>query len=114
MFDKRMVEMEKSIESLKRLLPFLMKKFLEHWYSLTAIIVDWDKSRVYLVHLGENVIQLDNWKEDRFTHMMAQLWQELEKKEALENLQEFVQEHIKATPHSNVIVEANTMTDKLW
>jgi hypothetical protein len=56
MFDKRMVEMEKSIESLKRLLPFLMKKFLEHWYSLTAIIVDWDKSRVYLVHLGENVI----------------------------------------------------------
>jgi hypothetical protein len=46
--------------------------------------------------------------------MMAQLWQELEKKEALENLQEFVQEHIKATPHSNVIVEANTMTDKLW
>ena len=56
MFDKRMVEMEKRIESLKRLLPFLMKKFLEHWYSLTAIIVDWDKSRVYLVHLGENVI----------------------------------------------------------
>jgi hypothetical protein len=29
------------------------------------------------VQLGEKVIQLDNWKEERFTWMMAQLHQEL-------------------------------------
>jgi hypothetical protein len=66
------------------------------------VMADWDKHRVQLVHLGEKVIQLDSWQEDRLTQMMAQLQQELvEKEEALEKLQAIVQEHqgSKATFH---------------
>jgi hypothetical protein len=33
-------------------------------------MTDWDKHRVKLVHLGEKVIQLDGWKEDRLMQMM--------------------------------------------
>jgi hypothetical protein len=59
-------------------------------------MADWDKHRVQLVHLGEKVIQLDRWQEDRLTQMMTQLQQELaEKEEALAKLQATVQEHRK-------------------
>jgi hypothetical protein len=42
---------------------------------------DWDKNRVQLVQLGEKVIQLDNWQEERFTQMMAQVAPRIGKKE---------------------------------
>jgi hypothetical protein len=35
--------------------------------SFTTIMTDWDKSRVQLVHLGEKVIHMDNWKDGKFT-----------------------------------------------
>jgi hypothetical protein len=64
-------------------------------------MVDWDKSRVQLVQLGEKVIQMDIWQEDKLTQMMAQLHQELEEKEeALEKLQAVVQETKEAKPPS--------------
>jgi hypothetical protein len=57
------------------------KKFEECQDSLTAVRTDWDKHRAQLVYLGEKVIQMDNWQEDRFMQMMMQLQQELEEKE---------------------------------
>jgi hypothetical protein len=57
---------------------FSDKVFVESWFLLC---------RAQLVQLGEKVIQLDRWKEDKLTQMMTQLQKELaEKEEALENL----------------------------
>jgi predicted nuclease with TOPRIM domain len=67
MFDQRMEEMEKNLETSAKLLPLLKKKFDECQDSLTTVMVDWDKHRVQLVHLGEKVIQMDSWQEDRLT-----------------------------------------------
>jgi len=49
----------------------LEKKFVERQNSITVVMENWDKNRVHLVHLGENVIQLDNWQENRCTKMMT-------------------------------------------
>jgi chromosome segregation ATPase len=87
MFNQRMKEMEKHMDTSTKLLPFLKKKFEEHMDTLTMVMTDWDKYIAQLAHLGEKVIQLDRWKEDRLTQMLAQLQQELvEKEEALEKL----------------------------
>jgi hypothetical protein len=73
------------------------------------VMAYWDKRKLKLVHLGEKVAQLDNCKEDRFTQIMTHLQQELAEKEALENLQETVQENKKENPPSTVTFEASTM-----
>jgi hypothetical protein len=44
-------------------------------------MIDWDKYIVQLSHLGEKVIKIDSWQEERLTQIMPQLHQELEKKE---------------------------------
>ena len=73
MFNKRMAEMEKNLETSTKLFPLLKKKFEERQDTLTAVMTDWDKYKAQLAHLGEKVIQLDSWKEDRLTQMMMQL-----------------------------------------
>jgi hypothetical protein len=114
MFNKRMEEMEKHIETSTKLFPFLKKKFEECQDTLTMVMTDWDKHRAQLVHLGEKVIQLDSWKEDRLTQMLAQLQQELaEKEEALEKLQATVQENQKARPPSIATTSTNTMIETI-
>jgi hypothetical protein len=45
-FNKRMAEMEKHIDTSSKLFPLLNKKFEERQYSLTTIMIDWDKHRV--------------------------------------------------------------------
>jgi hypothetical protein len=60
MFNQRMVEMEKHLETSSKLFPLLKKKFEEFQDSLTMVMIDWDKHIVQLVHLGEKVIQLDS------------------------------------------------------
>ena len=78
-------------ETYAKLLP-LLKDCFECQGSLTVVMVDWDKSRVQFVQLGEKVIKADNWQEERFTKMMAQLFQELEtKEEALAKLHGAIQ-----------------------
>jgi chromosome segregation ATPase len=112
MFNQRMAEMEKHMETSTKLFPFLKKKFKEGQDSLIAVRTDWDKHRAQLVYLGEKVIQMDNWKEDRFTQMMTQLQQDLEEKEkALERLQAVVQEHRGARKPSISTADASTMTE---
>jgi hypothetical protein len=69
-----------------------------------------DRSRLQLLQLGEKFTQLDNWQEERFTKVTAQLYQDLEvKEEALKKLQEIVQE-TKQAPFI-ATVEANTMME---
>jgi hypothetical protein len=64
------------------------------------------------VQLGEKVIQMDSWQEERLTQMMTQLQLELaEKEEALAKLQEVVQETKEAKPPSIATIEANTMIE---
>jgi hypothetical protein len=53
MFNKRMVEILKHLETSTKLLPLLKKKFEECQDSLTTIMTDWDKHKAQLVHLGE-------------------------------------------------------------
>jgi hypothetical protein len=45
----------------------LKKKFEENQDTLTVVMMDWDKHKAQLVHLGEKVIQLDSSQEDRLT-----------------------------------------------
>jgi hypothetical protein len=71
MFNHRVVEIEKHMETSTKFLPLLKKKFEEFQDSLTTIRTDWDKHRAQLVYLGEKFIQMDKWQEDRFTQMMA-------------------------------------------
>jgi hypothetical protein len=73
--------MEKNLETSTKLLPLLKKQIVEHQDSLTTVMENWDKHRVHLAQLGEKVIQLDNWKEDRLTQMMVQLQKESVEKE---------------------------------
>jgi len=61
MFNKRMTEMDKHLETSTKLLPLVKKKFEEHQGSLNFFMKDWDKHIVQLVHLGERVVQLDGW-----------------------------------------------------
>jgi hypothetical protein len=46
MLEWRIIEMEKNLETLKRLFPLLNNRFIEGQDSLTTIMVDWDKSIV--------------------------------------------------------------------
>jgi hypothetical protein len=72
-----------------------------------------DKSRLQLLQLEEKFTQLDNWKEERFTKVTAQLYQDLVvKEEALKKLQEVIQETKQAPSISTM--EANTMTSQAW
>jgi len=81
MLNQRMEEMEKHLETSTKPLPLLMKKFEECQDSPVAVMEDWDEQKFHLAHLGEKVIQLDGWQEDRVMQTMAQLQQELEGKE---------------------------------
>lgn len=45
--------MERNLETFAKLLPLLKKQFDERQDFLTMVMVDWDKSRVDLVCLGE-------------------------------------------------------------
>jgi hypothetical protein len=57
-------------------------------------MVDWDKHKVQLVHLGEKVIHIYSWKEGSLTQMMMKLQKELGKEEdALTRLHVDIQEH---------------------
>jgi septal ring factor EnvC (AmiA/AmiB activator) len=114
MFNQRMEEMEKHMETSTKLFPFLKKKFEERQDTLTVVMIDWDKHIAQLAHLGEKVIQLDSWKEDRLTQMLSQLQHELvEKEEALEKLQASVQGNQKARPPSISTASTNTMTETI-
>jgi len=71
------------------------KKFEECQNSLTVVRTYWEKNREQLVYLGEKVIQMDNWKEDKLMQMMTRRQQDLENKEkALERIQLVFQEHV--------------------
>jgi hypothetical protein len=48
----------------------LENKFVECPNSLTIVMEEWEKIRVLHVHLRENVIQWNNWKENMYTKMM--------------------------------------------
>jgi predicted nuclease with TOPRIM domain len=58
MFNKRMAEMEKNLETSIKLLPLLKKKFEECQDSLTIVMADWGKHIMQLIHLGEKDIQM--------------------------------------------------------
>jgi hypothetical protein len=75
MFDWRIAELEKDLDTSTKLFPLLKECFVECQHPLAIVRADWDKSKVQLVQLGEKVIQLDNWQNERFTQMMAQLYQ---------------------------------------
>ena len=103
--------MEKNLDTFDKIISLLYNKFDECQDSLIMVMVDWDKHIVHLVHLGENVIHLNNWKEVRLTHMLNQPQQELEtNEEALKNIQAVVQGNCEARPLSISTVESNTMT----
>jgi hypothetical protein len=61
MFDQRMIEMEKNLETSKTLLSLLKDHFVEYEDPLTIVMVDFDKHIVQLMKLGEKVIQMDSW-----------------------------------------------------
>jgi hypothetical protein len=46
MYDQRMEEMEKNLETSTRLFPLLKNQFDECQDSLTTVMADWDKRRV--------------------------------------------------------------------
>jgi flagellar biosynthesis chaperone FliJ len=86
--------MEDNIEISIKLLPSLRMNFEECQNSLALVIIDRDKYRAQLVHLGEKVIYMNSWQEDRLTQLTKKPQQELaEKEEALENLHAVVQKH---------------------
>jgi hypothetical protein len=107
-----MEKMEKQMHTSAKLLPLIKKKFKEGQDSLIAVKKYWDKHRTQLVYLGEKVIQMDNWQDDRFTQTMMQLQQDLvETKKALTMLQVVVQENKGARKPSIVTAYAITMTE---
>jgi len=59
MFNQRVVEMEKNMETSTKFFPFIKKKFEECQDTLTMVMIDWDKHTQF-AHLGEKVIQLDS------------------------------------------------------
>ena len=71
MYDQRMEEMEKKLETFAKLLSFLKKWFDEFQDSLTTIMAYWDKIILQVVQLGEKVVQVDSGQEDRLTQMMV-------------------------------------------
>jgi hypothetical protein len=47
-----------------------------------------DRSRLYLLQLGEKFTLLENWQDERFTEVIAQLYQDLiAQEEALKKIQ---------------------------
>jgi hypothetical protein len=52
MFNQRMEEMDKHMESSTKLLPLLKKKFEECQDTLIAVMIYWDKHIAQLAHLG--------------------------------------------------------------
>jgi hypothetical protein len=66
-----MEEMDKHMETSTKLFPLFKKKFEEFQDSLMTVGKDWDKHIAQLVYLGEKVIQMDKWQEDRLTQMMT-------------------------------------------
>jgi hypothetical protein len=42
--------------------------------SFTTMREELDRSILYLLQLGEKFIELDNWKEERFTEVIAHLY----------------------------------------
>jgi hypothetical protein len=68
------------------------------------------QEQIAALAIGEKFTQLDNWQEERFTKVTAQLyWDLVAKEEALKKLQAAAQE-TKQAP-SIAIVEANTMME---
>jgi hypothetical protein len=59
MFNKRIKNMEKHLDTFSKLLPFLRKKFEECKDTFTTVMIDLDKHRVQLIYSGEKVIHLD-------------------------------------------------------
>jgi hypothetical protein len=57
---RSMKDMDNNLESSKILIPLLHKKSIECNDSLNAVMEYWEKRRVQIVHLGENIIQMDN------------------------------------------------------
>ena len=62
MFNRRIVEMEKDLETYTKLFPFPNNQFVKWKDSLTIVMEIWDKNRVQLVQLGEKIIQLEDSK----------------------------------------------------
>jgi hypothetical protein len=56
MFNKRMAEMEKHLETSSKMFSFLKMKFEECQDSRIVVMTYWDKHIVQLAHLGEKVI----------------------------------------------------------
>jgi len=74
--------------------------------------VELDRS-IQCLQLGDKFIELDNWQEERFTEVTAQLYLDLEmKEEALKEIEADVQE-TKQAP-SIAIVKASTRTEAVW
>jgi hypothetical protein len=71
MFNQRMEDMEKHMDTSTKLLPLLKKKFKEGQDSLMQSEQIGTSIEHNLYTLCKKVIQMDNWKEDRFTQMMA-------------------------------------------
>jgi hypothetical protein len=64
------------------------------------------------LYLGEKVIQMENWKEDRLRKMMMQLQHDLEEKEkALARLQVLFQENREERQPSISTIDVSTMTN---
>jgi hypothetical protein len=90
----------------------LEKEFSKRQYSFTTMRVELDRS-IQCLQLGDKFIELDNWQEERFTEVTAQLYLDLEmKEEALKEIEADVQE-TKQAP-SITIVKASTMTEAVW
>jgi hypothetical protein len=77
MYDQRMENMEKNLETSIRMFPLPNNQFNECQESLIMVMENWDKHRAKLVQLGEKLIQLDIQQEDRLTQMTTHLQQEL-------------------------------------
>jgi hypothetical protein len=60
MFDQNISKIEKNLETSSKCLSLLKNHFIECQDSFTIVMVDWDKSRVQFMQLGEKEIQLNS------------------------------------------------------
>jgi hypothetical protein len=80
----------------------LEKEFSKRQYSFTSMMVELDRN-IQCLQLGDKFIEMDNWQEERFTEVTAQLYLDLEmKEEALKEIEADVQE---------IIVKASAITE---
>jgi hypothetical protein len=71
----------------------LEKEFAKHLNSFTTMREELDKHTLQHLQLEDKFTQVDNWQEERFTEVIAQMYQDfIGNEEALKKLQATIQE----------------------